>query len=406
MTDDFEAGRASETEPARWETVGLVAGVFTLSTAAAAYEIAPASVLPLARDSLGVGRTAAGWLVSVMYASSVIGSIPVGIALDRVSVRKAIVVAGLALLVAGAWGWVAASAGTYWWLFTSRVLGGLAYVTIWNAGAYVVGQAVDAEIRATAVGVFTASAPVGFALGQFGSPLVAAPLGWPATLPTFAGLAALGVVVFLASTRGQSLAVEADAPTGREFRQLFTNRAAWTISLLCFLAFSLYLFLNSWLPSFLNDEFPVSLALSGTLTALFPAMGVVSRTGGGVLSDRLFGGQRRPVVLLSFVVAAPAVVGFVFTTAIPVVIALLVVSGLAVQLALGLVYTYVAEVVDPAVRTTAVSMLTAVGMLGAFSAPIVGGEIIDRAGYRPAFLLAGAVAVAGIVLAWRAPDVR
>jgi MFS family permease len=51
-------------------------------------------------------------------------------------------------------------------------------------------------------------------------------------------------------------------------------------------------------------------------------------------------------------------------------------------------------------------MLTSVGLLGAFLAPIAGGEIIGRAGYRPAFLLAGGVAVVGIALAWYAPDVR
>jgi predicted MFS family arabinose efflux permease len=378
--------------------------MFLLSSAAGAYEIAPASVLPLVRESLGVGPTAAGWLVSVMYLTAVVASVPVGVALDRVSVRAAVAVAAVALLVAGAWGWLAAVAGAYWWLVASRILGGFSYVVVWNAGANVVGQAVEPDLRATAVGVFTASAPVGFALGQFGSPLVAAPFGWPAVLPAFASIATVGVVVFLLSTRGESLAVETAAPSREEFVRLLGNRAAWTLYALCFLAFSLYLFLNSWLPSYLTDHLGVSLALGGLLTALFPAVGVVSRTSGGVLSDRLFDGKRRPVALLSFAVAAPAVFGFVAVTGVGPVVALVVVAGFAVQLSIGLLYTYVAEVVAPAVRTTAISMLTSVGLLGAFLAPLVGGEIIDRAGYEPAFLLAGAVAVAGVALAWYAPE--
>ncbi|WP_276302242.1 MFS transporter [Halorussus lipolyticus] len=406
MSDDRDAPESSQSDQSRRQTVGLVAGVFVLSTAAGAYEIAPASVLPLVRDSLGVSGTAASWLVSVMYLTAVIASVPVGMVLDRVRVRRAVAVAAGALLVAGAWGWFAATAGAYWWLFASRILGGFSYVVVWNAGANLVGQAVEPDVRATAVGVFTASAPVGFALGQFGSPLVADSLGWPATLPTFAAIAVVGVVVFLASTRGRGLAVETDAPDRSEVRELFANRSAWTLYVLCFLAFSLYLFLNSWLPSYLTKQLGVSLALSGLLTALFPAVGVVSRTSGGLLSDRLFGGERRPVALLSFVLAAPAVVGFVFVTQVSVVVALLLVAGFAVQLAIGLLYTYIVEVVAPAVRTTAVSMLTSVGLLGAFLAPIVGGEIIGRAGYRPAFLLAGGVAVAGIALAWYAPEGR
>ncbi|WP_254270273.1 MFS transporter [Halorussus aquaticus] len=189
-------------------------------------------------------------------------------------------------------------------------------------------------------------------------------------------------------------------------RDLLANRAAWTLYALSFLAFSLYLFLNSWLPSYLTDRLGVSLALSGLLTALFPAVGVVSRTSGGVISDRLFGGERRPVVLLAFVAAAPAVTGFVVVTRVGPAIALLLVAGFAVQLTIGLLYTYVAEVVAPTVRSTAISMLTSVGLFGAFAAPIAGGAIIDRAGYRPAFLLAGVVAVLGVAPAWYAPDVR
>ncbi|UPV76401.1 MFS transporter (plasmid) [Halorussus limi] len=400
MTDDSDASGA------RRGTVGLVAGLFTLSAAAGAYEIAPASVLPLVRDSLGVGPTAGSWLVSVMYLTAVVTSVPVGVVLDRVRVRRAVAVAALALLVAGAWGWVAATAGAYWWLVASRILGGFSYVVVWNAGTNLVGQAVGPDVRATAVGVFTASAPVGFALGQFGSPLLADPFGWAATLPVFAAIAVVGVAVFLVATKGRRIGVETATPSREEVGDLFTNGAAWTLYGLSFLAFSLYLFLNSWLPSYLNDSLGVSLAVSGLLTAVFPAVGVVSRTSAGLVSDRLFGGQRRPVVLLAFVAAAPAVVGFVAVSGVAGAVALVVVAGFAVQLSIGLLYTYVPEVVAPAVRTTAISLLTSVGLLGAFVAPIAGGAIIDAAGYRPAFLVAGVVAVLGVALAWYAPDVR
>ncbi|WP_435181997.1 MFS transporter [Halorussus sp. AFM4] len=401
MTDDADESRAG-----RRRTVGLVAGLFTLSTAAGAYEIAPASVLPLVRESLGVGPTLAGWLVSVMYLTAVVASVPVGVALDRVRVRRAVAVAAVALLAAGAWGWAAAAAGAYWWLFASRILGGFAYVVVWNAGANLVGQAVDRELRATAVGVFTASAPVGFALGQFGSPLLADRFGWPAALPVFAAIAVVGVGVFLASTRGRRLAVAADTPDRGQVATLFANRGAWTLYALCFLAFSLYLFLNSWLPSYLTGRLGVSLAAGGLLTAVFPAVGALSRTGGGLVSDRLFGGRRRPVVLLAFVVTVPAVTGFTVVSGVAGAVALLVVAGFAVQITIGLLYTYVPEVVAPAVRTTAISMLTSVGLFGAFAAPIAAGAVIDRAGYRPAFLLAGAVAAVGAALAWYAPDGR
>jgi len=387
-------------------TTALVGGMFVLSAAAGAYEIAPASVIPLVRDGLQIGPTAAGWLVSVMYLTAVVTSVPVGVALDRFDVRNAVTGAALALLVAGVWGWVAATSGSYWSLIASRAVGGFAYVVFWNAGADVVGQAVDADVRATAVSAFTASAPVGFAFGQFGSPLVADAFGWPAIFPFFATVAVLGVAAFLAATAGESFrdAVETPPASRAQFRSVFANRAVWTLAALAFLAFSLYLFLNTWLPSYLQSELDVAPALAGALTALFPAVGVLARTGGGVLSDRWFGGARRPVVVLSFLGTTPALVGFVAIAAVPAVVAFTVVSGFAIQLSLGLLFTYVTEVVPDEVTTTAISTMTSVGLFGAFLAPIVAGEVIARTGYRTAFLAGLVVALAGVALAWRAPD--
>ena len=397
------ADTSSQTDRSRWRTFGPVAGLFVLSAAAAAYEIAPASVVPLVRGSLGVGPAAAGWLVSVMYATAVIASVPAGVVLERLPVRRAVVGTGLALLVAGAWGWYAAATGAFWSLLVSRVLGGIAYVFVWNAGASLAGQVVEPDLRATAVGVFTASAPVGFALGQFASPLVAETFGWPAILPTYGTIGVVGVAVFLLTTRGSAFEIERGSPDRAAFLDLFGNGAMWTISVLCFLAFSLYLFLNSWLPSYLTTELDVSLALGGVLTALFPAVGVVSRTSGGVFSDRLFGGRRRPVALLSFGLATPAVAAFTVVDRLVVVVALVVAAGFAVQLAIGLLFSYVTEVVEPEVGATAVSVLTSVGLFGAFLAPVVAGRVIDVAGYRSAFLLATAVSLAGVAIAWRAP---
>ena len=51
-------------------------------------------------------------------------------------------------------------------------------------------------------------------------------------------------------------------------------------------------------------------------------------------------------------------------------------------------------------------LLTSVGLLGAFVAPVAAGVIIDRAGYQTAFALAFVVALVGVALAWRAPEVE
>lgn len=386
------------------DVVGPLAGLFVLAAAAAAYEIAPASLVPLIRESLGVDAASVSLLVSVMLLAGVLGSIPAGVVLDRVSVRPALAVVVAGLVVSGLAGWVAGAVGAYWWLVGSRVLGGLCFVGIWNAGANVVGRIAPPDRRGTAVGVFTASGPAGFALGQFGSPLLAARLGWPAAMAGFTTLGAVGGAIFLVSTRGRSLAVEAETPDLEAVRVLVRNRSLWVLSGLCSLGYLLYMFVNSWLPSYLVHRFGVTLALAGLLTAVFPAIGVVSRTGGGLISDRLFGGRRRPVTLLGFGLAAPGVALVLGGGQVAVVVAGVLLAGFAVQLVIGLLFSYVTEVVAPTVRVTALSVLTSVGLSGAFVAPLAGGVVIDRAGYRPAFLLAVGVALLGLVLAWRAPE--
>lgn len=385
---------------------GLVAGLFLVSVAAAAYEITPSSVLSLIQDSLGVSPTAAGGLISIMYATSVILSLPAGAVIDRVGPRLMVTAAGVALTIAGLWGWAAATAGSYLLLLLSRVLGGACYVVVWNAGANVAGNAVSPTHRATAVGVFTASAPVGFAVGLFGAPIVATETSWPVALPVFATVGLLGVGLFLVSSRGRSLGVEAETPDREAFGELFRDRTVWLLSTLCFLGFALYLFLNSWLPSYLADGLGLSLAASGLLTALFPAVGIVARTVSGAVSDRLFNGRRRPVVLGAFLVAAPGIAAFVLASTVAAIVALLIVVGFAIQTTIALLFTYVAEVVEPAVRSTAVALLTSVGLLGAFVAPLGAGVIIETVGYPPAFIVAAIVAAVGIGVAWLTPEAK
>jgi sugar phosphate permease len=210
--------------------------------------------------------------------------------------------------------------------------------------------------------------------------------------------------MFLLATRRRVPGIETATPDRTALRELFTDRAVWTVCVLCFLAYSLYLFVNTWLPSYLVDGFGISLAAGGLLTALFPAIGAVGRSSSGVVSERLFGGKRRPVVISAFAVAAPAVVAFVFVSRLESIVGAVLVVGFAIQLVTGLLFSYITELVPPAVRTTAISLLTSIGLFGAFAAPIAAGTIIDRVGYDPAFLVAGGVALLGVLLALRTPE--
>jgi nitrate/nitrite transporter NarK len=401
---DADTGRTDPAVGSRRARWSLLAGASLVSMALAAYEIAPASVTPLVRTALGVSGAEAGLLVGVMFGTAAVASLPIGVVLDRTNSRTAVAGAVGLACVAGVTGWWTATAGAFWPLIGTRVLGGIAYVVVWNAGIDIVGRSFGAGQRGTAVGVFTASGPVGFALGQGAGPLVAEAAGWPAVFPAFALLAVAGLVAFWPASRGTGRAAATDVPSAAEFARVVTDRRVWTVGVLGFLAYALYLFVNSWAPTYLTESLGLSLAVAGTLAAAFPAVGVLSRVSGGVLSDTLFDGRRRPVVLLAFVVAAPIVGGFTVLHAVPVVVAALLFAGFFVQLCIGLVFAYVRELVAPAVAATAVAFLTSVGLAGAFLAPIAAGALIGAVGYPTTFALAGVLGGVGVALAWFAPE--
>ncbi|MBX0297121.1 MFS transporter [Halomicroarcula sp. F27] len=157
QADDTSSDDPEQRTQSMW---GLVTGASLISTGLAAYEIVPASVTPLIRDSLQIGPTIAGFLVGVMFGTAVIASLPAGAALDRVDSRTAMALAVLTLLIVGTWGWIAGHDGNYRAVIASRALGGVAYVVVWNAGIDIVSRAATREHRATAVGIFTASCPI------------------------------------------------------------------------------------------------------------------------------------------------------------------------------------------------------------------------------------------------------
>jgi predicted MFS family arabinose efflux permease len=383
----------------------MVAGLFLLAASAAAYEIVPASVTPVLMDRLAIGPTAAGWIVSVMLGTAVLASVPVGIGLDRTDLRRAIAVATLALIVSGLWGWRAAAAGNYPSLIASRIVGALGYTVVWNAAANIVGRSFPAGSRATAIGTFTAGGTAGFALGQLGGPPVADAFGWASIFAVFGGLSAVGFAVFwVASAFVTPADGDPDRPSLDEFAAVLTSRRVWHVCLIGLVAYALFLFFLGWMPTYLAETQGLSLARSGLLVAVFAGVGIVSRTGGGVLSDRLFDARRRPVALLAFVATTPLVVGMVLVDDVVVLFGLLLFAGFFIQLAIGLAYTYVRELVEPNVAATAIATLTSVSLFGGFAAPIVAGKLIEIDGFLAAFSLAGVTAALGVALAWFAPE--
>jgi nitrate/nitrite transporter NarK len=340
-----------------------------------------------------------------MFGAQMLLGVPVGMLLDRVDNRRAIVAATLLLAALYAWSWQAAEAGDLRVLLVSRGLAAPATATIWTAGVTVIGRLFEPEQQATAVGVFSGGPAAGFALGLLTGPIVATRFGWATVFVIYAIPAALGCALFWVTTRGRDVSGgDTDAARAGDFGRLLTTGPIWTVALIAFVGFSLYAFVTSWVPTFLTETHGVSLAEGGLLAALFPAVGAVARSGSGAVSDSLFGHRRRPVVLVAFAVTAPAVLGVALADTVPVVFLALLLAGVFLQLGLGLTYPLAREIADPNVAATGVAFTTSMATFGGFVAPPLGGLLIEQGGYLAAFGGAVVVGILGLGLAWFVPE--
>ena len=385
-----------------WRSVTLAAG-WVMLLFVGAYLIAPASILPLVMEDLGITETTAAALVSMPQVAATVIGIPVGVYLDRVESRAVVPVAAAVLFGGSAGDWLAASGENVSLLIASRLFAGVGMFVLWVVSINIASSTVPPNRRATATSVIISGYPAGYALGQLGAPRIAGVVGWPGVFPVFGGAVLLTSVAFyLAVGRVSRFHTSPEVPTLSDFKRVFENRNVWMVVIITMLGYSLYMVFNSLMPTYITRRFGVSLAESGSFVALFPAVGILARPAGGWLSDRLLDRRRRPVFATSFAGAVVVAVAIFYSTTIAVLVAMLVLAGVFIQLQIGLLYQSIQEYVDTSVAGTAVSLASVAGWLGSFVAPVVAGKLIATSGtYTVVFGFAVGLGVIGGVTVWR-----
>lgn len=383
-----------------------ITGVWLLTAATHHYIMAPASVLSQVSTDLYITSGVAVWLVSAVPASWAVTNFALGVWIDRLGDYRMIALGVATVILAGVWSWWAARQGVFVSLLGSRLVAGVAVGVIWTASVNLIGGAVSDVNRATAIGVFITSAPAGFALGQLSTPVIASWIGWPASFLVMSGAAGLAFALITDSVRHLAIDPTTNTASMRaNFTAVLQHRAVWYGCAMAFAAYSYYLFMNSWMPTYLGQRFALSAALSGGLAAVFPAMGVLSRVGSGLISDRLLGQRRVPVLQAAFLISLPLIVLIAWTRWLALIVAALIVAGFVIQLTFGVVYSYVREVVEADITGTALAFLTTAGISGAFSAPVITGALIEWTGaYLSAFTYAAVLTAIGLLLSWVAPE--
>jgi sugar phosphate permease len=240
--------------------------------------------------------------------------------------------------------------------------------------------------------VYLASPSVAFVVAHATSPLVGTAVGPLRVFLLHALSTLLGTALVWAGAGGPIRGDSAPAPG--EFARALGNRSVILVALSAGTVFAMYVFLNTWVPTYGREVLELPLWAAGVVAALVPLVGVAARPGGGWLSSRL-GDRRRPVL------GGGLLAGLALTVAIPFVgglapfLLLLSAGAFSLQLGFGVYYVLAGELAAPGTEGTSLTLMTSIAFTGSLAAPVAGGWLIGGIGWTGAFLAFAGAGVLG-----------
>jgi MFS family permease len=357
--------------------------------------VAPA--LPLFARQFGVGKTAAGAVVSAFALMRLLKAPFVGRLVNALGERVLLATGIGVVAVSSA---LAGLSQSYWQLLVLRGVGGVGSIMFSVSAASLLVRVTPAHQRGQAQGVWAGA----FLVGMIAGPAVGTVASFSLRAPFFlyAGTLVVAGLLGLGALRHSELAARQSVRTAPLPLADALRQRAYLSALAASFAgdFALVGARSAILPQFVTDRLELG---SGWVYAAFLVVSVVSGLLllpiGRVADTR----GRRPVIVVGLLVGAAA---FALLPLAPVALGLLVaavligVAGAADSVAPGAI---MGDVVAGR-GGTVVAVFQMSGDLGAVLGPVVAGAIADGAGYSATFALSAAVCVLPVLLVLSAPE--
>ncbi len=360
-----------------------------------------AVLFPSIREALDLSDTQLGVIGGVSFAAIyAVSAFFFGHLADR-AIRRNVITVGLVIwCLATAASGMADSFGS---LFAARFFTGIGEASLYPCAMSLFADCYPAERRGFAMGVFGAATAVGGGIGQGIGGLLAESLGWRQVFFVYglAGLALVPLVLALPEAPRARTGDGGAAGTIRAVKETLADTrllavwAAGTVMISSAIGFS------AWLPEFLVRVHDVSASTAGAIAGAGVLLGGISGSVlGGRLSDRRgalrFAGQL-DVSTAAALVSAPAVATFVFAPSVAVIVAIGLVTPVAIYCFFPPIQTTIMAIVpkDRMGAVFAVNILFMAGM-GTSTGPFLVGMVSDATGSLEAGMLATA---AGMLIA-------
>lgn len=362
----------------RWAVLALIMAAQVMANVG---PLGIPSIAPLIREDLGLSVTQAGSFLSAYYIGPVLISLPAGWLADRWGVRGAMIL-GQGLIAIGLF--AAAVAPSFPFMVAILVLAGAGYGVL-NPTTTKAGMAwFPPHQRATVVGLKQIGLPGGGALGALMMPPLALAFGWRIAVAFSA--AVVGGLALLTWALYRDLPEPASTGPARArvgFWTVLANRDLWLVGISTLIFAGVQTVFLSFLVLYLRDVVELPLVVAAKYLVAAQVSGVAGRVLFGLLSDRVFGGQRRIVLAIAGLgsIACALLLGGAAPGAGP---------GLLVPLAAGIGFfavgwngvqhTLMAELAGPRAAGTAVGLGLAISSLGVTVCPPVFGLVVERVG--------------------------
>ena len=404
------------TRPQQYRALGLSTLAFT--TCFAVWTIFSIIGVQIQQD-LGLSETQFGILVATPILTGSISRIFLGIWTEQFGGRR---VFSILMLITALCVFMLSYVETYAMFLIAALGVGLA------GGSFIVGIAYtsywfEKEKQGTALGIFGAG-NAGAAVTNFAAPFLLIALGWEQTAVVYAivlTVVAVGFWVFAKedpltrARRGQG----GKGTSVRDQLEPLKHLQVWRFALYYFFVFGAFVALASYLPRYYVGAYDVSIAVAGTLAALYTLPASVFRALGGWMSDRY---GARAIMYLTFIASLVCLFflsypetryviqgkegEITFTTNLPLwsVVVLTVLLGFFMSLGKAAVYKHI-PVYYPQNVGSVGGLVGMIGGLGGFFLPIMFGIVLDLTGIWTSSYMVLFVLVA-VSLAWMHGAIR
>lgn len=233
-------------------------------------------------------------------------------------------------------------------------------------------------------------------------------VGWRGSLSALALLTLVSALVAFFLYADPPWQHPAESAGGGSLRTLARDRRLLAVAAFATVMSGIQLSLVGFLVLFLNRGLGYPLLLAGELLALAQISGVVARVLSGVLSDRLFGARRQPVLVLMAVIAVAGDLALAISprgAPAPAIAAILVLLGFSAVGWSGVSTALVAEVAGRELSSSAAGLSLTGSYLGIIVTPPLFGLVVDLSGgYQISFLALAGLGVVAFVCARLAGD--